>query len=86
MEVYERRNEGSHTRFLSGRLTFPEAIAALDAALAGVIPNLTAEELPRVDFRLVHLTNSLAASAPEEQDILASDTATQVIEVKQGMA
>lgn len=33
-------------RFLARRITFSECIAALDAALAGLIPGLTGEELP----------------------------------------
>lgn len=35
MEVYERETQEVLQRFLSGRLTFPETIAALDAALRG---------------------------------------------------
>ena len=56
MEVYESETQEVLRRFLAGRLTFSETIAALDAALAGVIPTLTAEELPRV--RLLMMANN----------------------------
>ena len=45
MQVYKRETREVIKRFLAGRLSFPDCIAALDAALAGVLPKLTAEEL-----------------------------------------
>jgi len=56
MEVYERETQEIIKRFLDRRLSFPECIAALDAALAGLIPRLTGEELPRL--RIVILANN----------------------------
>jgi len=35
-------------RFLSRRNSFAECVAALDAALAGLIPTLTGEQIPRL--------------------------------------
>jgi hypothetical protein len=35
-------------RFLAHRLTFPQCIAALDAALAGFMPRLSADEIIRL--------------------------------------
>jgi hypothetical protein len=46
MEVYKSETREVLGRFLSHRLTFPACIAALDAALAGLLPRLRAEELP----------------------------------------
>ena len=43
-------------RFLERRLSFPDCIAALDAALAGLIPTLTGEQIPRL--RIVMLANN----------------------------
>jgi hypothetical protein len=43
-------------RFLCRQLTFPECIAALDAALAGFIPLMLPEELPAL--RAVMLANN----------------------------
>ena len=46
MEVYKSETREVLDRFLSHRLTFPACIAALDAALAGLLPRLRPEELP----------------------------------------
>jgi uncharacterized integral membrane protein len=56
MQAYEAETTEVIRRFLAGRLTFPETIAALDAALAGVMPMLTAEQLPRI--RTLMLANN----------------------------
>ena len=48
MEVYERETTEVVNRFLHHRLSFAECIAALDSALAGFIPRLTAEEITRL--------------------------------------
>ena len=56
MEAYERETEEIIKRFLARRISFPECIAALDAALAGLIPHLTGEQLPRL--RIVMLANN----------------------------
>lgn len=46
MEVYKSETKEVLSRFLSRRLSFPACIAALDAALAGLLPRLRANELP----------------------------------------
>jgi hypothetical protein len=46
MEVYKSETREVLGRFLGHRLTFPACIAALDAALAGLLPRLRPEELP----------------------------------------
>jgi hypothetical protein len=46
MEVYKSETREVLGRFLSRRITFPGCIAALDAALAGLLPRLRPEELP----------------------------------------
>jgi hypothetical protein len=56
MEVYERETRKIVRRFLALRLSFPDCIAALDAALAGVIPALTGDQIPRL--RIVMLANN----------------------------
>jgi hypothetical protein len=43
-------------RFLAYRLSFPDCIAALDAALARFIPNLTGEEI--APLRALMLANN----------------------------
>ena len=45
MEVYKGETREVIRRFLAGQLTFPACIAALDAALAGLIPHLPADQL-----------------------------------------
>jgi hypothetical protein len=56
MEVYERETEEIVKRFLARRISFPDCIAALDAALAGLIPTLTGDQIPRL--RIVMLANN----------------------------
>ena len=56
MQVYETETKEVIRRFLAGNLTFPECIAALDAALAGLLPRLTDEDIPRL--RIVMLANN----------------------------
>ena len=56
MEVYERDTQETIKRFLARRLSFPECIAALDAALAGLVPTLTGDQIPRL--RIVMLANN----------------------------
>jgi hypothetical protein len=45
MEVYKRETQKLIQRFLGHKLSFPDCIAALDAALAGFIPRLRPEEI-----------------------------------------
>ena len=56
MEVYKAETREVLHRFLGHRLRFPDCIAALDAALAGLIPKLTPEQLP--ELRAVMLANN----------------------------
>jgi len=45
METYEHETRAVIERFLRHELSFPECIAALDAALAELIPRLAGEQL-----------------------------------------
>lgn len=56
MEVYKAETREVLHRFLGHRLRFPDCIAALDAALAGLIPKLAPEQLP--ELRAVMLANN----------------------------
>ena len=56
MEVYESETREVVERFLAHRLSFPDCIAALDAALAELIPRLRGEQLIRL--RIVMLANN----------------------------
>jgi hypothetical protein len=46
MEVYKRETEEVLKRFLDRKLSFPDCIAALDAAFTRLIPRLTDKNLP----------------------------------------
>lgn len=46
MEVYRSETREVIRRFLAHQLAFPDCISALDAALAGLIPRLTGDQLP----------------------------------------
>ena len=56
MEVYKRETEELVNRFLRHRLSFPNCVAALDAALAGLVPSLTAEQI--APLRAIMLANN----------------------------
>lgn len=56
MEVYKSETREVIRRFLIHQLSFPNCIAALDAALAGVIPGLKPEQLD--ELRAVMLANN----------------------------
>ena len=56
MEVYKAETREVLHRFLGHRLKFPDCIAALDAAVAGLIPKLTPDQLP--ELRAVMLANN----------------------------
>ena len=56
MEVFKTETREVLSRFLRRRLSFPDCIAALDAALAGVLPRLHPSELPAL--REVLLANN----------------------------
>jgi hypothetical protein len=56
MEVYERETRAVIARFLRREISFPECIAALDAALAELIPKLTGEQL--TPLRALMLANN----------------------------
>jgi hypothetical protein len=56
MEAYERETQNVVERFLGHTLSFSDCIAALDAALADLIPRLTGEQIARL--RIVMLANN----------------------------
>jgi len=56
MEVFKRETREIIKRFLGRRLSYQECIAALDAALAGLVPTLTGDQIPRL--RIVMLANN----------------------------
>jgi len=56
VEVYERETKDVIRRFLSRKLTFPACIAALDAALAGLIPHVQPAQLN--ELRALMLANN----------------------------
>jgi hypothetical protein len=56
VEVYKSETQEVLHRFLGHRLKFPACIAALDAALAGLIPKLKPEQPP--ELRTIMLANN----------------------------
>jgi hypothetical protein len=56
MEAYERETRAMIERFLRHEISFPDCIAALDAALADLIPRLTGEQL--TPLRALMLANN----------------------------
>jgi predicted Zn-ribbon and HTH transcriptional regulator len=56
VEVYKRETREIIRRFLIHNLSFPSCIAALDAALAGLLPRLQPDQIEKV--RAVMLANN----------------------------
>jgi hypothetical protein len=56
MEIYKSETQAVIERFLRHELSFPDCIAALDAALAEFIPRLTGEQL--APLRALMLVNN----------------------------
>ena len=56
MDAYKRATKRALNSFLRRKISFPDCIHALDAALAKAIPRLKPEELP--DLRAVLLANN----------------------------
>lgn len=56
MEAYKSETRKVIKRFLAHRISFPDCLAALDAALASFIPRMHREELPAL--RAVILANN----------------------------
>ena len=56
VQVYKNETRKIIRRFLAHRLSFPECIAALDAALAELTPRLTGGQLP--ELRALMLANN----------------------------
>jgi hypothetical protein len=52
MEVYKRETEEIINRFLERRIGFHDCMIALDAALAGLMPRVTPEELEAVKIQM----------------------------------
>ena len=48
MEVYKRETREVVRRFLAHQISFPNSIAALEAALAGLLPRFQSEQLDEV--------------------------------------
>jgi hypothetical protein len=71
MEVYEHETKEVIKRFLERRLSFAECISALDAALAGLIPTLTGEEIP--GLHIVMLANNEIVMKEMERRELSRD-------------
>jgi hypothetical protein len=70
MEVYKRETQEIIRRFLLRQLSFPKCIAALDAALAGLLPRLQPQELDEV--RAVMLANNETVMAEMARRSLGS--------------
>jgi len=66
MEVYESETREIIKRFLAHRISLAECVAALDAALAGVVPTLTCEQLPRLQA-LLRVNNEVVMEEAERR-------------------
>src|SRR5580704_12187884 len=65
MEVYKDETSEILRRFRTHRLTFPQCIAAMDAALTGIMPKLTDEQIHSV--REIILANNEAVTTEMER-------------------
>jgi hypothetical protein len=76
MEVYEHETREVIERFLAHKISLAECVAALDAALAGLVPKLTCEQLPRLQALLV--TSNETVMAEMERRCLRSAVRPQM--------
>jgi hypothetical protein len=53
MEVYEHQTREVIERLLAHKISLAQCVAALDAALAGLVPKLTCEQLPHLQALLL---------------------------------
>jgi len=53
MEAYRAETRKIVRRFLNHRLSFPNCIAALDAALADLIPRLQSKDIPALRVEML---------------------------------
>ena len=72
MQVYKAETEEIIRRFRARRISFPDCIAALDAALAGFIPSLEGCQIP--ELRAIMLENNDAVmSEMARRSVLAAN-------------
>jgi hypothetical protein len=74
MEAYERETQEVIERFRRHKLSFPDCIAALDAAPADLIPRLTGEQV--VQLRIVMLANNEIVA--KEMERRGASTVTEI--------
>src|SRR5450631_374502 len=84
MEVYKSETKEVLSRFLGRRLSFPDCIAALDAALAGLLPRLRPEELPAL--RELMLANNAVVMKEMERRGQRKKAKATAPEIPQAMA
>ena len=65
MDAYKRETREVVRRFLLRQMTFPRCIAALDAALAALIPHMRSADLP--ELRALMLANNEKVMAEMER-------------------
>jgi hypothetical protein len=65
LQAYEHETRDIIRRLLSGGIGLPECVAALDAALVNLVPDLNPEQLPRI--QAVLRANSQAVMEEMEQ-------------------
>lgn len=52
MQVYRTETREIVRRFLRHKISFPECIAALDAAVAALMPRLKGEDIPKLHIEM----------------------------------
>ena len=65
MDVYKRETREIMRRFLLRQMSFPRCVAAMDAALATLIPSLRSKDLP--ELRAFMLANNAKIMAEMER-------------------
>jgi hypothetical protein len=68
MDVYKRETEELMRRFLDGRMTHSECIAAMDAALAAVIPGMKEADLEKVQNIVSESQRAIAEEIGRRKD------------------
>lgn len=76
MEAYKCETREVIKRFLTRRISLAERVAALDAALAGLVPKLTCQQLPRLQALVV--TNNETAMEEMERRCIPPEVHPQI--------
>ena len=70
MEIYKRETGDIVRRFRENRISHSECVAALDAALVGVVQRMKPSDLPEVRFEILKNQGLVSKHAPKPMPVV----------------